>query len=150
MTKFAIRFDPETGVYLTLSNNNPNPATCSAHGVIAAHLRRPPPLGSQTDAVSGRSGLALRAICPVDRFPVRRLAVRRRRHSLHRSHRLRRAHITITMPIGLRSIRFATFGLCYRDETSLPYKHRPQQFSGVIAQCIINSLGFIDRNHITN
>ena len=58
MTKFTIRFDPTTGLYLTLSNNNPNPSQPSrAHRAVVAHLRRPAPLGSQTHAVRRRSGL---------------------------------------------------------------------------------------------
>ena len=60
MTKFTIRFDPKTGHYLTLSNNNPNPSQPSRRTVLSLHsLRKPPPLGSQTHAVRGRSGLTV-------------------------------------------------------------------------------------------
>ena len=39
MTKFTIRFDSKTGLYLTLSNNNPNPkSTLAAHRAVLAHL----------------------------------------------------------------------------------------------------------------
>ena len=37
MTKFTIRFDPVTGSYLTLSNNNPNPSQPSRRTVLSLH-----------------------------------------------------------------------------------------------------------------
>ena len=38
MTKFTIRFDPETERYLTLSNNNPNPSQPSRRTVLSLHI----------------------------------------------------------------------------------------------------------------
>ncbi|MFW6438099.1 MAG: sialidase family protein [Armatimonadota bacterium] len=37
MTKFTIRRDPETGVYLTLSNNNTDPSRASQRNVLSLH-----------------------------------------------------------------------------------------------------------------